>query len=198
MTANTTRRNPRSMTSDELAAERAAMGGSNAIAHDAGAGDGSCYVTWHDGRYFVGIGYRGKALRSAWALRFSTEQQRSDYVESWVRQLKLDAEIAAQRKRKHTLEVGNVLHASFGYEMTTCHFYEVVAVRGASVDLRQIMSEQVSGDTWSGHLMPRPGKYHAGKTVIRKRPDGENCVKLESYKIARPWDGQRKHFSTYG
>ena len=43
-----------------------------------------------------------------------------------------------------------------------------------------------------------PGKYMAGQSVIKKRPDGENNVRLASYKTARPWDGQRKHFSTYG
>lgn len=198
MATTTATRNSRSMTPEELKAARLAQHVPGAIVTDMGTGDGSAVVTWSAGGLFGGVAYKGKAMRSAWGFRFQTEKARTDYIDLWRVSLEHDNAWKARRKQPHTLDVGAILASSHGYEQTTATFYEVTAVRGASVDLRQLQTEQVAGDSWSGKVIPLPGQYAAGVGVITKRPNGENEVSVTAYQLASPWDGRPKHFSSYG
>lgn len=197
MATMTATRNSRSMTTEQLTAARLNLHVPGAIAFDVGTGDGSTVITWSAGGFFGGVAYRGKAMRKAWGFRFQSEKARTDYIDLWRESIQRDNQWKAKRKQPHTLQVGAVLVSSGGYEQTIVRFYEVTAVRGASVDLRQLQTEQVSGDSWTGKVIPLAGQYTAGAGVITKRPNGENEVSITSGQVASAWDGSPKHFSSY-
>lgn len=146
-------------------------------------------------------GFRGRSMRAAFRYRFPTPAAREDYVAEWL--AAENAAIADRAARKaanrapHTLKVGDVLYSSWGYEQTNVDFYEVIAVRGAAVDL--IKLKQDRGGTaggMQGTCSPIAGA-HLGEPIKGKRPTGRNTVRIEDYITAAPWDGRPLHWSSY-
>jgi len=68
-------------------------------------------------------------------------------------------------------KVGTVLHYSWGWEQTNCEFYEVVAVRGSQVIIREIAAKQVGPWAFmSTYVVPEPGKF-IGPEMRKKAQD---------------------------
>jgi len=101
-----------------------------------------------------------------------------------------------ERKQPHTLTVGAVLYSSWGYDQTNVDFYEVVAVRGALVDIRALATKRTDTGNMSGNAVPVPGKY-VGEVIRGKRPCASNTVRLTSFSSAGAWDGKPKSWTSY-
>jgi hypothetical protein len=97
-------------------------------------------------------------------------------------------------------KVGDILYSSWGYNMTLVDFYKVTAVSpsGKSITLQQLQAEIVSGDHWSGHVMPSRHEDRREKSIKNKRVkpsrDGYS-VKINSSANAYKWDGKEKYFN---
>lgn len=80
-----------------------------------------------------------------------------------ARQAKVNARRQARRDFVNPYQVGHVLHSSWGYEQTNVEFYEVVAVRPTSIQLREIAGTlKTDGElAMSGSKTARPGEYVA-------------------------------------
>lgn len=147
----------------------------------------------------VAYGYRAKTLKVNFAHRFQSAEHRARFVSDWMeRNDRAAAESAARRaeaKAKHSLQVGDVLASSWGYEQTNVNFYEVVAVRGCAVDLREIAKDKTHTNDMQGRCTAARGEY-IGELIAGKRPSGRNSVRIDS-SIASPWDGTPMHWSSY-
>jgi len=132
------------------------------------------------------IGVRAKAVRNTdFHYRFRSEESRTEYVNKWLDSLAAHAESVASRRAKrssfsHTLKVGDILRASWGYEQTNIDYYEVVAVKSKFVDVREIGQLREGGDR--GECAPAPGQY-IGKVEHKRVVEG-NAIKFASYKYA--------------
>lgn len=167
---------------------------------------GAAYVREHfrEGKppQYVAAYFLGKACRVARNLHyaFGSHDARSAHIEATKARILASAERkkadAAARRGPHGLEVGNVLVSSWGYEQTNVDFFEVVAVRGAVVDLQPIQSEKTYTGDMTGTAMPKPG-HPSGEMLRSKRPN-RGAVRLTSYSSATLWDGRPRSFSTYG
>jgi hypothetical protein len=100
------------------------------------------------------------------------------------------------RSTPHSLQVGSILYCSWGYEQTNVEFYEVVAVRGAAVDIRELAQRSVATGDMTGRSVPAHGEY-INAPIRGKRLGSHNQIRLTSYKVATVWDGQPKNWSTY-
>ena len=146
-------------------------------------------------------GYRGRSMKPAFRYRFHDEAQREKYVTDWLdsanKSIAEAASYRAERRAPHTLAVGDVLYSSWGYDQTNIDFYEVIAVRGAVVDLaelRQDRTEHAIG--MQGTCVAIKGA-HKGAPLKGKRPSGQNTVRIDSCSVARPWDGRPLNWSSY-
>lgn len=84
------------------------------------------------------------------------------------------AELAAQRREKlakpHGLQVGDVLHSTWGYEQTNIDYYQVTAVIGVrTVEVRKIGCQSQETAYMSGVSVPAPGNFTG--PVMRKKVD---------------------------
>ena len=102
----------------------------------------------------------------------------------------------AERNRPHSLKVGDVLVSSWGWEQTNIDFFEVIAVRGAVIDLHKVAKTNTSTGDMTGLAVPKPGQY-VGDVLRGKRPTPDNRVRLTSFSSARPWDGKPEAWSSY-
>jgi hypothetical protein len=92
---------------------------------------------------------------------------------------------------KHTLQIGDILYSSWGYDQTNIDFFQVIAIGEKSVKIREIASKVVS-DNGSGQdkVMPQVGKF-VEAPMLKKVSNG-NQIRINSYSWAYPWDGKPK------
>ena len=119
---------------------------------------------------------------------FRTVEARTAYMTKWI-ETQLDREeskVAARKERTaaHTMEVGDVLYSSFGYDQTNVTYYQVVGLKGkATVQLKEIASRQVD----DSHVVPSKDAFIKGEKVIEKRVNAKyNSVKISECQSATP------------
>lgn len=132
------------------------------------------------------VRFRNADYRDAFAAAWN--EQRAEAVRSTIA-------FKVERKRMHTLVVGDVLDTCWGFNQTNRDYFQIIAVRGRLVDLRELHQDRTchgSGD--SGTSVPRLNCFKG--EVISRRADGNNVVKITSYIIADLWNGKPQSFST--
>lgn len=98
--------------------------------------------------------WRGRAAKPANNNMFRSSEQREQFIQALIER---DREASAQeanrksereaerRKMVDAIQVGMILHYSWGYDQTNCDFYQVTEKRGQMVTIRAIASETVPG-----------------------------------------------------
>lgn len=94
-----------------------------------------------------------------------------------------------------SLNIGDILYGSWGYDQTNASFYEVVRATGMQVVVRELENKvvQSSPDGVQTKVVPVPGKFKNEPPLRRGvKPDyaGKPSVKINSYLYVRPWDGR--------
>ena len=79
---------------------------------------------------------------------------------------------------RRSLRVGDILYSSWGWEQTNIDFYQVIAIRGSAVDLRQLDQRTTEDGYMCGTTVPLPNVFK-GKTHTHRQ---QGC-KSSSYKI---------------
>lgn len=158
------------------------------------------YFYESNGKWIV-IAYSGKKRKPDFHFSYPSAEKRQIKVNEWLKQLEeiinFKKEIAAKKKAfKHSLHVGKILAASWGYDQTNVNFYEVVEiVSDKSIVIREIRSTIFENGFMRGRAYPLIGQY-IGEPML-KRVRENNLIRIESYILAKPWDGQGCYNSWY-
>ena len=142
----------------------------------------------------------GSAGKPAWRLQFRSEAQRAARIEEQISSLNArDAAKAARVAKPHSLGVGVILSASWGYEQTNVDFYEVVRVIGKTmVEIEKIgtqsASDETTGNSMADYAVPDPER-RTGKITRHRVSNG--AVRIASYCTAYVWDGRPRYRSWY-
>lgn len=146
--------------------------------------------------------WRGKATRPFVHYSFRDAARREIYVtEVKSNQASREARVAAARKErvdfKHSLAVGDILDAVWGYDQTNANFYQVTEVIGKMVVVREVAAPLVAGEEsyMSGRRAPRKDDFK-GEPMRRLVSQG-NSVKISSCQQASKWDGRPVSVSWY-
>jgi len=131
------------------------------------------------------LGFHGKAQKPDYHFRFKSEAARQAHVikgfENAQAQIVRATERAAARKAEgHSLVLGDVLRASWGYDQTNIDYYEVTKVVGKRmVEIREIAQEREDSQQWAtGKCVPVPGKFISQPMRKAARDSG---VRIASY-----------------
>ncbi len=81
-----------------------------------------------------------------------------------------------------------------GLEQTNIDFYQVIAIRGSAVDLRQLDQRTTEDSYMCGTTVPLPDVFK-GKTHTHRL--SKNYIRIDSYRTAWKWDGQPLRCSWY-
>lgn len=142
----------------------------------------------------------GAAERPAIHCYFTTAEQRAQRIRSLIESRTAhSAAVAARRAERakpHTLQVGAILVSSWGWEQTNVDFFQVIAVRGKLVDIRELAQNRTHDGDMTGYAMPIPDRF-IGEVITGKRPTSGNSVRIKSFAIARPWGGCRERWTAY-
>lgn len=159
-------------------------------------------VTYDSNGAPVALGWKGKAQKPTFHVRFRDAARAEQYVatmlERWRSWNASRAEARKARQKPHSLRVGQVLRSSWGYDQTNVDYYEVTRVVGPrTVEIREIGQVAVGERGGpSERVAPAVGRY-LGEPKI-KRASSDNVVRIASYAHAYPYDGQPAHQTGFG
>jgi hypothetical protein len=149
------------------------------------------------------IAFHGKAQKPDWHYQFVNIEQRDrrikDLVDGRRAHAERKAKRAAEQKKPHGLKVGDILVSSWGYDQTNVNWYEVVGVKGASINIQPVSSTVTESGEGYDHVAPVPGETYG--RVRTKRPTRVGdivTVKISSFAYAYLWEGNSKHETATG
>ena len=93
---------------------------------------------------------------------------------------------------------GQILVESWGYDQTNITFYRCIKQTAKTCVLQRLSSEQVSGDGWTGKVIPRAEKAE-GQPFRRKYEIWRDdlLVQVNDRSYARLWNGVPQGFTAY-
>ena len=151
------------------------------------------------GLYAAAFPIKGK--NSIWHYRFKNREQLDgkikELVDSRLARKKEVAERKAKRLAQHSLKVGDILYASWGYDQTNIDWFKVDKLIGKSKVTLVPLGSKFAGETPEGYdnrVLPAEqvnrNAFIADGSKNYMVNGSNNSVTLSSYAWARPWDGQ--------
>jgi hypothetical protein len=156
--------------------------------------------TWQQGVNLVAKAFLGRKSKPYWFYRFSNDANRQDRINGLIdeRTKSTVRDLAFRNKYKAesaSIQVGDVLCSSWGYEQTNIDFYQVIERIGkATVVIREIAEDRTYDHSMSGTCMPVLNQF-VGEAM--KKRIGDFGVKINSCSTASKWDGGSKYWSSY-
>lgn len=154
--------------------------------------------------YVIVKAWRGKALKPFANYYFKSEERADKFIAEC--QQDEDARLAFRDKLKaerderaavadREMQVGTILHYSWGYDQTNCEYYEIIEKRGRTVTIREIASRIVpnSEGFMSESRCPSPGEY-IGPAIRKRISDGSLRMDFGCASVVHPWE---KHYSSH-
>lgn len=155
--------------------------------------------TKYDGQV-VGAMFYGKSAKPAWHYRFKSMEELDEYTDKYLQNKARQEEVKQQWKDKrkltkdHDIKVGDIFYTMWGYDQTNIDFYEVVAVRGSRIDLKELHQQYVGHDGNYDSVVPATGENRFKDDEIHTvsaRADG-TVTSLSSFEYPSKWDGKPK------
>lgn len=136
------------------------------------------------------IGYRGKSAKPAFHYRYPTIARRAVAMREWLGLIEAVAESKAASRAidkafVHTLQVGDVLRSSWGYDQTNIDYYQITKLIGkAMVEAREIAAISVDRTSdMTGSSVP--DQNHFIGEPMRKRVLPGNVLDVRNAKFGR-------------
>lgn len=146
---------------------------------------------------------------------FTSEQSRMDYVQKFydvvIKQIQIKQEAKAIKKAYNAnikanehFKVGDVVVNTWGYEQTNVEFYQVTAITGKSIKVREI-SQKIEDNSMYSHgmacnVLPKNDEFIGDEFMLRLKADHNNEVRIcnpKSYYYFRKWSGTSQYNSWY-
>lgn len=138
----------------------------------------------------VARGFSGRRNRADFAYRFNNAERMNAYIAEYVAGIAAQRERAAARRaervaaaRNAVVNVGDIFRASWGYDQTNIDYFQVVAVRGQMMDVREIgcLSEG-NGLPDQGYCVPAPNSFRGEARRVRIQAYGDSvCFRFASF-----------------
>lgn len=148
---------------------------------------------------FIVVWYVGRQAKHTAHKSYATIEERAEYINKLcanaekARASRTALKAATKKARKElatSLIVGDVVVASYGYNMTSVIFYQVVDVSatGKTVKVREIKSKFVCATSAkSSEIMPVLDAFKDDE-ILSRRPAGKLAVKIEGHLLASKWN----------
>jgi len=153
------------------------------------------------------MAFAGKANKPVIHSAYYTTEQRdkalSDFDKRLADRQESDVKRKAQQIVPSTLEKGDILYTSWGYDQTNVEFFQVVKTIGKrTVHLVRISCESTSNSDYTDALMPVKDAfitkgYRAEENGIYRVKNGDT-ISFNSYKNGWKWDSTPQYQTALG
>lgn len=147
---------------------------------------------------FLIAGFYGRTQKPKLYASYPTEKLREQAAAHFAAKRKEVLDRKAADNAPHSLKVGDILCAIWGYEQTNVNFYQVTELKGKHyVILREIerQKDYAKGFNDQGSCHPVPD--HFTGEPLRRKASHDGHVKVSHCQYARPYDGQPISWSSY-
>jgi hypothetical protein len=156
-----------------------------------------CYIYEKNGKEYA-LGFHGRAQKPDWHFTFVRPNDRESRIINHFASIKAHEDNVAKRRAKekapHTLNEGDLLYCSWGYDQTNIDFYQVVrVVSDRTVEIRAINGNVEETGNMTGRCSPIRNAFKKNSPVLKKRVSGDNAIRMNSYSYAHPC-GERESF----
>ncbi|RRS01152.1 hypothetical protein EIP75_21485 [Aquabacterium soli] len=152
----------------------------------------------------VEIAFSGMRCKPDYNFSFGSHQQAEIHRTKWIegKHAAKTAKSVRQTERQerlregHTLVVGDVLSASWGYDQTNYEYFQVTRVFGLrSVEIRELAKEaqEHTSQAMAGVCVPMKGRF-IGEPMV-KRVDTDGRVKVHSWGV---WASKKETTTVVG
>lgn len=143
--------------------------------------------------------FAGKSVKPVSHYTFKDEVSREKHVQQLVANRNARKVATAmhrlKRTQKHTLEVGDILDGSWGYDMTRVEFWQVVARTDRTVTVRQLKQSSTETGFLCGTTVPIPNSFVTdGKEVRAVVNTAGQSIKVDHVWLSK-WEGRPRHFN---
>ena len=130
----------------------------------------------------VAMGYSGRRNRPDFNYRFGNAERMNAYIAEYVAGIVAQRDRVAQRRaervaanRNAQVNVGDIFQAMWGYDQTNMDYFQVVAVSGQMMEVREIgcLSEG-NGLPDQGVCVPAPNNFVGNARRVRIQASGES------------------------
>ena len=153
--------------------------------------------------YIHALGFDGRKQKPAFNFTYPSREKAVGAIKRYFEAVQSSEAYRVkrreERKKPHSLKVGDVLTGSWGYDQTNPEAYQIVEVVGdRTVKIQQIAFQALDDPSGfdSQYVKPVPGKF-VGKEVLTRRASHDNAVKLNDHCYLSPWSGGRMYHSWY-
>lgn len=130
----------------------------------------------------VAMGYSGRRNRADFNYRFNNAERMNAYIAEYIAGIVAQRDRVAQRRaervaanRNAAVNVGDIFQAMWGYDQTNIDYYQVVAVSGQMMQVREI-SQMREGNGYAdqGVCVPAPNRFVGEARRVRIQASGES------------------------
>lgn len=139
------------------------------------------------------MGCRGCGLR--YGHRAGCPAKSAAAVKAAATRARRDAEAAADPRNKVDFEVGDILQGSWGYDQTNQEFYQVIAINGKRVTIREVATASHALAWATERLYPAKDQF-IGEPLV-KMVSRYGTLKLYDFCSLRKWNGAGKVATHY-
>ena len=152
----------------------------------------------------IAVAWSGKRSKYDWYYRFRDKKQMDKYISDYFCKLEDIARLKIERKEQKkkekqeffdSIQVGDILVDSWGYDQTQNEFYKVTKKLKASIKVVKIGKETVADYTSALLVVPRPSII-ISKEITKVPQDG--YIRTRSFSGAVPWNGTPMHETAAG
>ncbi len=146
--------------------------------------------------------FGGKRSKPDWHFRFKDNERREEKIAEWMEQEK-DSLIAAKNRRAehnggHTLEVGDVLSGSWGYDQTNVDFYQITEVPSKCFVMAQKIGGKTNRESGSAiFVVPVKDSFEEGSEPKRYKAGPDNSISIASYLHPSKTNWEDEHYETH-
>jgi uncharacterized protein YutD len=162
---------------------------------------GLVFYTYETNGVSYGLAFAGKANKPLWHYRFRDESQLRRKIDETIagrkgRQEYKEKEQKERREYRHTLQKGDILVSSWGYDQTNVDFYQVVEAGEKSVKIREIGGVIARSDLGADYVVAKKNAFK-GPPLLKRVGRGD-VVKINQFSGAYRWDGRPMYKTPLG
>lgn len=145
---------------------------------------------------YIAMMFGGKRSKPDHHIVYRDAARRAEAVNNYINNLvEREADRTKRRAKtnafEHTLKVDDILYSSWGYDQTNIDFYQVTKLVGK----KSVILSKISGaidhhdGCQSNMVVASKDSFQDREQNMLKRVQEGNCIRIESYAHASPWDG---------
>lgn len=165
-------------------------------------GLGVAYLAPYANGKFQVLGYAGTAGKPSFNFLYVSREIAERKIQEWFKALLAHKVFVLERREEqnkpHTLEVGDVITNSWGYDQTNVDCYQITRKTDHFVWLRPIYSELVPNEgcaPMAGRVVPVPGRFIENQPETKHKASG-SYVSMKCGSGSK-WDGRSLYCSWY-